>query len=244
MIRTLVAGSAAVLISLMPAGAAEFTPAQRGEIVGILRDALRSDPSILRDAVAAMQQAERSDQAKAQGAAILAHAEALLRDPADPVLGNPRGSVTVVEFFDPRCGYCKIMAPAMAELLKSDGNIRLVMKDIPVLGPNSVLASRALLAAMRQNKYAPLHDALMRLRAEPTEAVLQAEAGKLGLDWARLRRDMDDPAIQARLDTNLRLAQALSVEGTPALVIGSEMVQGATDLPSLRQLVARARAEG
>ena len=118
------------------------------------------------------------------------------------------------------------------------------MKAIPILGPNSVLASRALLAAQRQEKFVPLYDRLMQLRAEPTEAVLQAEAQKLGLDWARMRRDMDDPAIEARLQQNLRLAQALSIEGTPALVIGDTLVPGAVDLTTLRRLVTQARGRG
>lgn len=244
---------AAPLPPFLPGGGAQgsaqaeeapFTPAQREEVVRILREALRTDPTILRDAVAAMQQSQQAEQEQGRRDAIQTHADALLRDPADPVKGNPAGDLTVVEFFDPRCGYCKALAPTMQELLSKDGKLRVVMKAIPILGPNSVLASRALLAAQRQDRFVPLYDRLMQLRAEPTEAVLQAEAQKLGLDWARMRRDMDDPAIEARLQQNLRLAQALSIEGTPALVIGDTLVPGAVDLATLRRLVAQARGRG
>ncbi|HWX50285.1 MAG TPA: DsbA family protein [Roseomonas sp.] len=241
---TLALGAALLLGAAAPAAAQALSPEQRKEVVDILREALRSDPSILREAILALQQAEQDDRAGAQRAAIAAQADALLRDPADPVKGNPRGDVTIVEFFDARCGYCKTLHPTMEALLREDPQVRLVLKDLPILGPNSLLASRALLAAQRQGKYASLQDALMRLKGEPTEAALQAEAERAGLDWARLKRDMQDPALQARLQGHLELARAIGIEGTPALVIGGKLVPGAVDLPTLRQLVAQARREG
>jgi protein-disulfide isomerase len=233
------------LATLAPAAIAEpaLSPQQRQEVVEVLRQALKSDPSILRDAVAAMQEAQQQDRASAQRGAIASHAEALRNDPADPVKGNPQGDLTVVEFFDARCGYCKLLHPNMDQLLKSDPNLRVVLKDLPILGPASVVASRALLAAQRQGKYLPFQDALMRFRGEPTEAVLKTEAERLGLDWPRIKREMDDPTIQQRLSGNLALAQALSIEGTPALVIGNKLVPGAVDLPTLKQLVAEARQQ-
>ncbi|RAI55347.1 DsbA family protein [Roseicella frigidaeris] len=223
---------------------AGFTPAQRQEIVALLREALKQDPSILRDALVALEQAENQERAGAQRAAIAEHAAALFRDAEDPVKGNPQGAVTLVEFFDARCGYCKQMQPAMDALLQRQKDVRLVLKDLPILGPNSLLASRALLAAQRQGRYAALHEALLRLREEPTEPVLQREAEKAGLDWARLRRDMDDPAIARRLEANTRLAGALKIQGTPALVIGGTLVPGAVDLATLEKLVGEARRQG
>lgn len=220
-----------------------FTPEQRREIVEMLREALRQDPSILRDALVALEQADLRDRAGAQRAAIAEQAEALFRGAEDPVKGNPRGSVTVVEFFDARCGYCKQLHPVVEQLLRRQSDVRLVLKDLPILGPNSLLASRALLAAQRQGKYAELHDALLKLREEPVEPVLRREAERLGLDWARLRRDMDDPAIARRLEANTRLAGLLRIEGTPALVIGETLVPGAVDLATLERLVAEARGK-
>lgn len=232
---------AAGLAFAPPALAQGFTPEQRREIVDVLREALKQDPSILRDALMALQEAESRDRAGAQRAAIAANAEALFRSAEDPVKGNPQGSVTLVEFFDARCGYCKQMEPAVEQLLRRQKDVRLVLKDLPILGPNSLLASRALLAAQRQGKYAELHDALLKLREEPAEPVLKREAERIGLDWARLRRDMDDPAIARRLEANVRLAGALQIQGTPALVIGETLVPGAVDLATLERLVAEAR---
>ena len=150
--------------------------------------------------------------------------------------------MTIVEFFDAQCGFCKQLHPAMEALIRRDPGVRVVLKDLPVLGPNSQLAARALLAAQRQGRYVPLYDALLEQRAPLTEASLRQAAERVGLDWTRLRREMDDPAVLRRIEANLRLASDLGVEGTPALVIGRTLIPGAVDLPTLQRLVAEARA--
>lgn len=221
--------------------AQSFTEAQRAEILGILRDALARDPSILRDALAALQAAEERDREEGQRAAIAARRQEIFGVAGDPVRGNPRGNVTIVEFFDARCPYCKRLHAEMKTLLERDRNIRVVMKDLPILGPQSVVAARALLAAQRQGKYVEFHDALMSLRGEPTDAVIRSEAERIGLDYARLRREMDDPAIQQRLDANIALARALRIEGTPALIIGETLVPGAVPLAQMEQMIAAER---
>jgi protein-disulfide isomerase len=233
--RLLLPCLAASLFSLS-AWAAEFTPAQRAEIVQILRDALKQDPSILRDAVAAMQ----ADEGDHQRVALAAVKDTLV-DPADPVGGNPKGDVTIVEFFDTRCPYCRKLEPTMADLLSRDHGVRLVYKDLPILGPASVLGSKALLAAQKQGGYEKLRAAIMAAPPQTTEAIIQEAAQRLGLDWKRLRHDMDDPAIQARIDTNLKLARSVGIEGTPALVIGGDLIPGAVDLADLRKAVTTAR---
>jgi len=236
-------GLVALGAALLPGAAMAqgLTPEQRAEVLQLLRRSLREDPSILRDAMAGLEQAELAERNSAQTAAISARAEQLFRDPADPVKGNPQGAVTLVEFFDARCGYCKRLHPNMEQLLQRERDVRVVMKDLPILGPASVTASRALLAAQRQNLYVPFYDALMRLREEPTEAVLRREAERVRIDWARLRRDMDDPAIQTQIARNMELARALDIQGTPALVIGTTIVPGAVDLAELQRLTAAAR---
>ena len=226
-----------------PALAEGFTAAQRAEIVGIVREALKRDPSILREALLAADQAEGQARESATRAAIAQHARALFQSPEDPVRGNPEGKITLVEFFDVRCGYCKQLQPALDQLLRRQRDVRLVLKDLPILGPNSMLASRALLAAQAQGKYAELYTALLGLRDEPTEPVLKREAERLGLDWARLRREMDDPAIARRLQTNRDLAEALRIQGTPAMLIGETLIPGAVDLATLERLVAEQRAK-
>ena len=225
----------------LPATAQGLTEAQRAEVLALLRRALAEDPSILRDALAAMDSADQAAAAETQRGAIRAQADALLRDMADPVRGNAGGAITIVEFFDARCTYCRAMHPTLEEMLRRTRDVRLVMKDIPILGPNSVLASRAMLAAQRQGKYLPLHDALMRLREEVNEAVLRREAERMGLDWPRLRREMDDPAIARKIEANLGLARALDIQGTPALVIGDSIVPGAMDLAQLEAAIAAIR---
>ena len=226
-----------------PASAAALTPEQRADIVQTVRQALHDDPSILRDALAAMQADDAVRQNAANAGAIGAQHAALFDTATDPVAGNPKGTVTVVEFYDPRCPYCRQMLPVMAALLKAEPDVRLVFKDIPILGPGSVLESRALLAAQRQGGYLRLQDAIMHTSATPTPAALRAEAEHEGLDGAQFEHDIADPAVQARLDDNLRLATALHVEGTPALVIGTRMIPGAVDLAELQQAVAAARAD-
>lgn len=231
------------LATLLPGAALAqaLSPEQRAEVLNLLRQSLRDDPSILREALAGLEQAEARDREAAQGRAIAQHAEVLFRDAGDPVRGNPQGRVTMVEFFDARCGYCKQMHPVMEQLLARERDVRVVLKDLPILGPNSVLATRALLAAQRQNGYGPLYDALMRLREDTTEPVLRREAERLRLDWIRLRREMDEPAVTMRIERNLALARALEIQGTPAIVVGTTILPGAADLGTLQALVARAR---
>lgn len=235
-----------------PAAEAALTPAQRQEVLRILREALRTDPTILsealrenplvlRDAFEALRDLDQRDREGAARAVIAQQGDALFRDPADPVRGNPNGAVTLVEFFDARCPYCKQLHLAMGDLVRRNPDVRVVLKDLPVLGPNSVLAARALLAAQRQGRYDALQSALLRLREEPTETVIRREAERVGLDWTRLRREMDDPAIAARIAANRRLAEALRIEGTPAVVVGETLIPGAVDLATLERLVAEQR---
>ncbi len=231
------------LLAAWPAAACAdaFTPQQRAEIVAIVRQALHDDPSILRDAVAALQQDEGKRQQSAAQAALAAHARQMRDDPADPVAGNPHGDVTVVEFYDPRCPYCRAMRPVVARLLAADPGVRLVYKDIPVLGPDSRLDAQALLAAQRQGGYLPMQAAEMAADGHPTDDGLRQQAAHLGLDGARLVRDMADPAIKDRLGANVALAQTLGIEGTPTFVIGTQLIPGAVPLATLRDAVAAAR---
>jgi protein-disulfide isomerase len=239
------ASAQAQSLSAMPPGSSPtssvFTPEQRAAIVDILRQALKSDPSILRDAVTALQADDGAREEAVARAAIASSQQALLHTAGDPVGGNPNGDVTLVEFFDVRCPYCRRMLPVLAELLRQNHNIRIVYKDIPILGPASVLGTRAELAAQKQGGYLKMHDALMAGTPNIDEAVLKTAATTAGLDWARLQRDMDDPAIQARIDANLELAHTLQVQGTPLYVIGDQMLPGAVTLADLQEAVGAAR---
>jgi protein-disulfide isomerase len=221
--------------------ATAFTPAQRAEIVQIVRDALKADPGILRDAIEALKADEARAREAAAREAIDRAGPALTKAAGDPVAGNPDGDVTIVEFYDLRCPYCRQMQPILAQLLAADPRIRLVYKDIPVLGPASVLGAKAVLAAQHQGGYLKLHDLIMAGPPTITEDSLRADAGRAGLDWDRLQRDMADPAIEKRIAENLNLAQALGIEGTPAYVVGRQLLPGAVDLAELQGAIAAVR---
>lgn len=228
-------------VAAQSAPSQDFTPAQRAEIVAVVRAAMKADPSILRDAVAALQADEARAQNAAASAAIAQAGAALARSPGDPVAGNPDGDVTVVEFYDLHCPYCRRMVPVVSKLLADDPKLRLVYKDIPILGPGSTLGARAVLAAEKQGGYLRLHDAVMAGPSQITEETLHAAADAAGLDWPRLRHDMDDPSVQQRIDANLALAHKLGIEGTPVYVVGQKMLPGAVALDQLQAAVAAAR---
>ncbi len=226
-----------------PARAEALSAAQREEVVRILRETLVRDPSILREALMALQ-ADEGRRREAEARQTLAQLGPKLVTPADPVAGNPLGDVTVVEFFDTRCPYCRAMNPVMAELLRGDPRLRVVPKDMPVLGPASQLESQALMAAQKQGGYFKLRDAIMTRPPGPSSRdSLRELADGLGLDGAQMLRDMDDPAIKARIEANLALARSLQIEGTPAFVVGAQLIPGATSLAELQRAVAQARSK-
>ncbi len=226
-----------------PAAADGFTTQQRAEIIEVVRAALKTDPSILREAIAALQEDETRQQQAAAGSLIASLGTTLTHAPTDPVAGNPQGSVTVVEFFDVRCPYCRRMLPVMADLLHSDRDLRVVYKDIPILGPASLLGAKALLAAQAQGGYLKLKDAVMTGPADVTMETLHAAATKTGLDWDRLQKDMTDPAVQQHIDANLELAHRLDIQGTPAYVVGGRLLPGALSLADLQGAIAAARKQ-
>ena len=231
---------ALALLGAQPALAEEFSAPQRQEIVRILRDAMVRDPSILREAVAALQadDVRRQDQVTRDVIALLGPR---LIDPADPVAGNPLGDATLVVFYDTRCPYCRRMSPVIASLLQGDRGLRVVWKDLPVLGPSSELESRFLLAAQKQGGYFKLQEAVLHVGGTSTRDSLRELGEQVGLDGGRLLRDVDDPAIKARLQGARELAQQLGIEGTPAFVVGGRMIAGAVELAALQQAVAEAR---
>jgi protein-disulfide isomerase len=228
------------LITFGTANAGDFTPSQRAEIVSIVREALKQDPSILRDAVMSLQADDGEKTQQATRAALIQYKDRLVL-PSDPTAGNPHGDVTIVEFFDTRCPYCRRMEPTVSQFLSQDRKVRLVYKDLPILGPASMLGSKALLAAQAQGAYEPMRSAVMKLPPDTTLAQLESTAHELGLDWPRMHRDMDDPAIQARLDQNIALARSIGIQGTPALVIGDTLIPGAVEIADLQKAVNDAR---
>jgi protein-disulfide isomerase len=218
-----------------------MTPAQRESVERIIHDYLLKHPEVV---IEALQSAEDRDWANAEERsrqAVAARRHELQGDTASPAAGNPKGDVTIVEFFDYRCPYCKQVEPAIAALLREDGRVRLVYKEFPVLGPDSVYASRAALASRKQGKYAKFHDAMMAAKGTLDSAVVLQLAAAAGIDVEMLKSDMSSPEVEAVIKQNFALAQSLEIHGTPAFVIGDEMVPGAIDIATLRQKIAAAR---
>ena len=219
------------------------TPAETAAFEERVRAYLLQNPEVIVQALQAYEQRQQAREVERQRDAIVAEAPSLKQDPASPVLGNPEGDVTVVEFFDYRCPYCRRVATALQELVAEDPNVRLVMKEYPILSQESIDAARAALAAAKQDQYEPFHFALMARGGSMSEAEVMAVAQAVGLDVDRLKQDMNAPEIEEALRRNYALAEKIGVGGTPAMVIGTTLIPGAVSLERLRALVATARAE-
>jgi protein-disulfide isomerase len=234
--------SLALLAGASTARAQDHAPLTRPDVERIVHDYLLQNPEVIYQAVQELQRRHDAEEAKRQQVAVDQHKDQIFANSADPVGGNPKGDVTLVEFFDYHCGYCRGMAPQLRALLGQDPKIRFVFKDIPILSPESAVAAKAALAAARQGpgKYQEFHFALMQSKELTREAILDT-AGKVGLDTKRLAQDMDDPAIAAKIDQNLKLAEELGINGTPAFVIGDQLIPGATEPARLAELIAQQR---
>jgi protein-disulfide isomerase len=240
----------AVLLLLMaalalPARADEpLSPEQKQAIEQVIHDYLMKNPKFVIEVLEAARDRMKQDKAEDSRQAITAKHDELFRDPSSPVGGNPKGDVTIVEFFDYSCPYCKQVEPQIEALLKEDRKIRIVYKEFPVLGEGSVYASSMALAALKQGKYAPFHDAMIATKGHATEESVLKVAADVGLDIAKAKATMKEPEIQDILKRNYALADALEINGTPAFVIGNVLVPGATTVENLKKLVADARKQG
>ena len=221
-----------------------FSQAQQDEIGKIVRNYLMKNPGILREMMSALEDKEAAELAKAQAEAVGSRADELFRSPGDVVLGNPKGDVTLVEFFDYNCGYCKRALKDLQTLIKEDKNLRVVLKEYPILSEGSAEAAQISLAAAKQGKYMEFHTALMSSRGQANEAKGLRIAKEIGLDMKRLKADMADPAIMASLKEQVLLARSLNLRGTPAYVIDNIVVPGAVGADRLRKHIAKVREKG
>lgn len=218
---------------------------RRSEIEGVIRDYLLKNPEIIVEALQVLEERKSVSAQKRQDEVLANRADEIFFDPDSPVTGNVNGDVTLVEFFDYRCGYCKRVYPTVKKVLAGDAGVRLVFKEFPILGPDSVFASRAALASRWQGKYVEFHDALMKSRGQLTKRKVLAIASDVGLDAKALRRDMTSRAseIDQIIKRNLDLAKDLSITGTPGFVVEDAVIQGAIDFASFSKLVAAIRAK-
>lgn len=212
-----------------------------------VRAYLLENPQVIMDAVQVLEQRQAAEQARGDVALIEQHSEAIFNDGYSWVGGNPDGDVTIVEFFDYRCGYCRRAHPEVTQLLELDGNIRYVAKEFPILGENSLVSSRFALAVREvagDAAYKAASDALIALNADMDEPVLRRLADTLELDADAVIAAMDSDAVTTQLAQTRELAQSLQITGTPSFVMGDQLIRGYVPLDAMLQIVDEARSEG
>lgn len=206
-----------------------------------VRAYLLEHPEVIFEAAQRYEARQRTAEQTEAQAVVKTRADEILRDPDSPVGGNPAGDVTLVEFFDYNCSYCRQVAPIMDKAAATDSRLRIVYKEFPILGPNSTYAAKAALAIHRQGKYLAFHQALMQGRGSVDKARVLDAAAKAGADIERMKSDMHDPAIATAIERNLTLARDLRISGTPGFVISDQIIRGATDLETLQAAIQNAR---
>jgi protein-disulfide isomerase len=222
----------------MPALSQELDEARVKELV---LEAIRENPEIIMEAVALLEQRQADAQAQNQSDVLRNQRDLIEHDPNAPVLGNPDGDVTVVEFFDYNCPYCRRAKPEIRALIEEDPNVRLVYREWPILGEGSVFAAKAALAARAQGTYEDFHWAMMAIDGRANEASVMRVAEDVGLDLDQLRQDMEAQEVAEHIETSMRLTQALGFNGTPSFVIGDALVPGFVEKERLSDLVSEAR---
>lgn len=230
--------------SRIASGSAASLPSDEAALGKTIRAYILANPEVL---VEAMQELERKQDGQRDASAqkVIQERQAdLFRNADSPVGGNPAGDVVIVEFNDYQCPYCKRSHQAMKSVLGQDGKVKVIYKDLPILGDASKIAALAALAAVNQGKHLPLHNALMEFTGKLDRDRIFEIATSVGLDRARLEKDMEDPKLKQIIERNLELATALGVRGTPAFVIGNQFVPGAVDADTLKRMISDARTKG
>ncbi len=228
----------------LPVLAAEFTDAQKNEIGALVREYLIKNPEVIREVFTELERKETAEKEVAAKSGIIDSKAELFNSKLSHVAGNPDGDVTMVEFFDYNCGYCKRAFPDVLTLIESDPKLKVVIKEFPILGKNSLFASRAAIAAKKQNKYWDFHVALMNTSGSLNEARVMKVAKEIGLDTDKLRKDMDDEAVQQEIAESHRLANRMGINGTPSFIIDDRLIPGALGLEELRSQIAEVREAG
>jgi protein-disulfide isomerase len=248
MTRLIAASLVLALSCAVPARAdlTDMTPAERESFRAEVKAYLLENPEVLIEAMDVLTARQAELEAQNDAALLQKHAAEIFNDPASWVGGNPEGDITVVEFTDYRCGYCRKAYDEVAELVKSDGNIRFVVKEYPILGEESLISARFAIAVRQVGGdalYEKAHDALIRMRGDPTPDTLGKLARDLGLDPASILTRMDSEEVAAVIAANRALGEQLQINGTPTFVINDTMVRGYVPLDGMREIV-KAQREG
>ncbi len=244
MLKSFRAALAVTLLTAAPALAAEFSDTQRQEIGDIVRQYLMANPEVLLDVSKALEAKQQEEEDKARLTGVTENKDEIFRSTADYVAGNPEGDVTMVEFFDYNCGWCKKGMPEVVDLLKTDTKLRFVLKEFPIFGEDSEYAARAALAAKKQDKYWELHLALLSHEGKVNKASVDEIAAAQGLDVGLMKTDMDSDEIVGTIARNQELAQRLAITGTPAFIIDNKVVPGYLPKEGLALKIEDVRANG
>lgn len=243
-IRTLLAAAMALSLSTGVATAADaLSAAQQDAVKEVVKSYLKENPEVVIEAIQAWQDKQAALEAEEQKKAIGMLNAALKEDGSAPFLGNEKGQDLVVEFSDYNCPYCKRAYPGIKELLAADGDIKLVMLELPVLGPMSEFAAKAALAAHIQGQYEAFHEGMMAIGTRLNQEGVLGVAMKAGLDMDKLKQDMNSPVVAGELESNAMMAQMLGISGTPAFIIGDQLVPGAIGKDKIKALVEKSRAK-
>jgi protein-disulfide isomerase len=245
-IMTRLAGATAALLMLaLPVTAEEFSAPQKSEIERIIKEYLVSHPEVLQEAIAELDKRQAVADVEKAKAAVAGNAETLFNSTRHVVLGNPKGDVTMVEFFDYNCGFCKRAMADMFELLKDDPKLKIILKEFPVLGPGSVDAAKVAVAVRMQDKtgkkYLEFHQKLLGGRGQADKARALAVAKEVGMDMKRIDADLASDEVKVSIEESLKLAETLGLNGTPSYIVGTDVVVGAVGLDALRTKVSAAR---
>ena len=239
------AAAAAMLAISAPSLAQGFSDSQRREIEKVVREYLLRNPEVLQEVVAELEKRQAQAESDRHKGAIAENRDKIFNSKHQVVLGNPKGDVTLVEFFDYNCGYCKKALGDKVELLKSDPKLRIVIKEFPVLGPGSIEAATVSVAIRMQDptgqKYFDFHQKLLMGRGQADRTRALAVARESGFDMARIEKDLQSPEVKASLEEVMQIAEALGINGTPSYVIGTSVIAGAVGVAALRQQVEAAR---
>ncbi len=236
-----------------PARAQTQTPAsgltaeQRKAVVALIRETLLQNPELIQEALVELERRNAVAQADAQRSAVTAEMARLIDPKTSAIVGNPQGDVTIIEFMDYNCGFCKKALEDVRALTKEDPKLKVVIKDFPILGPDSVEASRVAVAAMAQlqgPKYFDFHNKLMATKGRINAAKALDVAKEAGADIERLKKDMESPQTRAVIEDTVALGDRLGLTGTPAFILGEEVVFGAVGVPALKQKIDSVRKCG
>lgn len=223
---------------IAPAFAENFSREQLDQIV---HDYIMKNPKVIIDSVNEYGKSQQEEENKKAEGAVKENMDWLTKNKNHPESGNPKGDVTIVEFFDYNCGYCKQAFTDLMTLVEQDKNLRVVFIEVPILGESSFEAARWALAANKQKAYLAYHTALMRHKGAFDQSIFETYAKQAGLDVEQLKKDKADPAINAIMDENLKMASTLGVSGTPAFVVGEQLIRGYVGIDGLKQAVEAAR---